>query len=56
VEEEGGTALAIRVEITDGERVQAAVGRVANELGAPRALVNNAGVTPDDLVFQNDRN
>jgi 3-oxoacyl-[acyl-carrier protein] reductase len=56
VEEEGGTALAIRVEITDGERVQAAVGRVATELGALRALVNNAGVTPDDLVFQNGRN
>ena len=53
--EEGGTALAIRVEITDGERVQAAVGRVATELGAPRALVNNAGATPDNLVFQNDR-
>ena len=56
VEEEGGTALAIRVEITDGERVEATVGRVATELGAPRALVNNAGVTPDNLVFQNDRN
>jgi 3-oxoacyl-[acyl-carrier protein] reductase len=46
VEEEGGTALALRVEITDGERVQAAVGRVATELGALRALVNNGGRDP----------
>jgi 3-oxoacyl-[acyl-carrier protein] reductase len=56
VEKEGGTDLAIRVDITDGERVEAAVGRVATELGAPTALVNNAGVPPDNLVFQNDRN
>jgi 3-oxoacyl-[acyl-carrier protein] reductase len=54
--EEGGNALAIRVDLFDGEPVEAAVGGVATELGAPTALVNNAAVTPDNLVFQNDRN
>jgi 3-oxoacyl-[acyl-carrier protein] reductase len=32
--------------------VEAAVARVADELGAPTVLVNNAGVTRDNLLFK----
>ena len=48
----GGTALAVGVDVADEEAVPAAVARVADELGAPTVLVNNAGVTRDNLLFK----
>ena len=39
----GGQAIGVAVDVTDTERVEAAVQTVAAELGAPTVLVNNAG-------------
>ncbi len=48
----GGRALAVGVDVADGERVRAAVARVADELGRPGVLVNNAGILRDNLLFK----
>jgi 3-oxoacyl-[acyl-carrier protein] reductase len=48
----GGRALGVAVDVSDPEAVQAAVDRVAAELGPPTVLVNNAGVTRDNLLFK----
>ena len=52
IEAEGGRALAVGADVSDADLVQAAVDRVAAELGAPTVLVNNAGVTRDNLLFR----
>ncbi len=41
--DEGGRALGLEVDVTDRRRVFEAVGEVADRLGAPTILVNNAG-------------
>ncbi|MEV0265771.1 3-oxoacyl-ACP reductase FabG [Streptomyces sp. NPDC050617] len=48
----GGKALAVGCDVSDPARVDAAVARVAAELGAPTILVNNAGVLRDNLLFK----
>lgn len=48
----GGRALAVGCDVSDGQQVEAAVARVADELGAPTILVNNAGVLRDNLLFK----
>jgi 3-oxoacyl-[acyl-carrier protein] reductase len=48
----GGKAVAVGVDVADEASVQAAVERVANELGAPTILINNAGITRDNLLFK----
>ena len=48
----GGQGLAVGADVSDAEQVQAAVDRIAAELGAPVVLVNNAGVTRDNLLFK----
>ncbi|WP_055590870.1 3-oxoacyl-ACP reductase FabG [Streptacidiphilus griseoplanus] len=48
----GGRALAVGADVADAEQVQAAVDRIAAELGAPTVLVNNAGVLRDNLLFK----
>ncbi|TQS29349.1 SDR family NAD(P)-dependent oxidoreductase [Microbispora sp. KK1-11] len=51
IRSEGGTALAISADVADESLVGDAVARVADELGPPTVLVNNAGVGPrTDLV------
>ncbi|WP_214369465.1 3-oxoacyl-ACP reductase FabG [Pseudonocardia sp. H11422] len=52
IEAAGGRALAVGADVADAEQVEAAVARVAAELGAPTVLVNNAGVTRDNLLFK----
>ncbi|MFF5477707.1 3-oxoacyl-ACP reductase FabG [Streptomyces sp. NPDC012935] len=47
---EGGRALAVQADVSDAEQVEAAVTRVAEELGPPTVLVNNAGVIRDNLL------
>ncbi|MFE6099505.1 3-oxoacyl-ACP reductase FabG [Streptomyces laurentii] len=48
----GGTALAVGCDVSDAAQVEAAIARVATELGAPTILVNNAGVLRDNLLFK----
>ncbi|HEY0485688.1 MAG TPA: 3-oxoacyl-ACP reductase FabG [Mycobacteriales bacterium] len=48
----GGRALAVGADVSDSEQVQAAVERIAAELGPPAVLVNNAGVLRDNLLFK----
>ncbi|HYO36396.1 MAG TPA: 3-oxoacyl-ACP reductase FabG [Geodermatophilus sp.] len=48
----GGRALGVGADVGDAGQVQAAVDRVAAELGPPVVLVNNAGVTRDDMLFR----
>ena len=52
IEAAGGRALAVGADVADAEQVQAAVDRIAAELGPPLVLVNNAGVTRDNLLFK----
>ncbi|ARZ71309.1 3-oxoacyl-ACP reductase FabG [Streptomyces sp. HU2014] len=48
----GGTALAVGCDVSDSAQVEAAVARIADGLGAPVILVNNAGVLRDNLLFK----
>src|ERR687893_2380517 len=52
IEAADGRALAVGADVGDAEQVQAAVDRIATELGPPLVLVNNAGVTRDNLLFK----
>jgi 3-oxoacyl-[acyl-carrier protein] reductase len=48
----GGRALAFGADVSDAVAVQTAVDRVAADMGPPAVLVNNAGVTRDNLLFK----
>ncbi|HEX6471085.1 MAG TPA: beta-ketoacyl-ACP reductase [Streptosporangiaceae bacterium] len=48
----GGEAIAIGCDVSRRDQVEAAVERAAGELGALDVLVNNAGVTRDNLLFK----
>ncbi len=48
----GGRALAVGAAVSKSDQVAQAVGRVAEELGEPTVLVNNAGVIRDNLLFK----
>jgi 3-oxoacyl-[acyl-carrier protein] reductase len=48
----GGKAVGVGLDVSDAEQVEAAVTRVAEELGAPTVLINNAGITRDNLLFK----
>jgi 3-oxoacyl-[acyl-carrier protein] reductase len=48
----GGEAIAVGANVADEESVAAAVAKVNEELGAPVVLVNNAGITRDNLIFK----
>jgi 3-oxoacyl-[acyl-carrier protein] reductase len=52
IEGAGGTALGVGVDVADAAAVHTAVGQVAAELGDPVVLVNNAGITRDNLLFK----
>jgi 3-oxoacyl-[acyl-carrier protein] reductase len=47
VREAGGTAIAIRTDISDRAQVEAMAAKVRDELGAASILVNNAGILDD---------
>ncbi|MBM0227332.1 MULTISPECIES: 3-oxoacyl-ACP reductase FabG [Micromonospora] len=52
IEAGGGRALAVGADVADEQAVQAAVDRIAGELGEPTVLVNNAGIIRDNLLFK----
>ena len=52
IEAAGGRAVAVGVDVADEDAVEAAVARVAEELGAPTVLVNNAGIIRDNMLFK----
>jgi 3-oxoacyl-[acyl-carrier protein] reductase len=52
IEDAGGRALAVGADVGKTDQVQAAVDRVAAELGEPTVLVNNAGIIRDNLLFK----
>ncbi|MDC3724235.1 MULTISPECIES: 3-oxoacyl-ACP reductase FabG [unclassified Rhodococcus (in: high G+C Gram-positive bacteria)] len=52
IESAGGKALAVGADVADEKSVAAAVEKVATELGEPTVLINNAGITRDNLLFK----
>ncbi|TWG91888.1 3-oxoacyl-[acyl-carrier protein] reductase [Nocardioides sp. J9] len=49
---EGAKAVGIGANVSDGASVDAAIERVVSELGGIHILVNNAGITRDNLLFK----
>jgi len=47
-----GKAVGVACNVADAAAVEAAVGRVVEELGGLHILVNNAGITRDNLLFK----
>ena len=52
IREAGGSAIGVGVDVSDAEQVEAGVARIADELGPPVVLVNNAGIIRDNLIFR----
>jgi len=48
----GVPALGVAADVSDPGSVAVAVNRVRDRLGAPTVLVNNAGITRDNLLFK----
>jgi len=52
IENAGGKALAVGADVSKTDQVNAAVERIAAELGPPTVLVNNAGIIRDANLFK----
>lgn len=48
----GAKAIGVGADVSDATAVDAAVARVVEELGGIHVLVNNAGITRDNLLFK----
>lgn len=46
--------IGVGADVSDAASVESAVARVTSELSAPTVLVNNAGITRDNLLFKMD--
>jgi 3-oxoacyl-[acyl-carrier protein] reductase len=51
----GVRAVGVGADVSQAEEVSAAVDQIAAELGPPTVLVNNAGITRDNLLFRMDQ-
>lgn len=49
---DGGSAQPVAADVSQPDQVDAAVRAVADSLGAPTVLVNNAGIIRDNLLFK----
>ncbi|MEO9326229.1 3-oxoacyl-ACP reductase FabG [Nocardioides sp. C4-1] len=49
---DGATAIGVGADVSDAAAVDAAIERVVAELGGIHVLVNNAGITRDNLLFK----
>lgn len=56
IEAAGGKALGVGADVSDAAAVQNAVDAVAEKLGPPTVLINNAGITKDNLLFKMTEN
>lgn len=56
IEKAGGKAIAVGADVAVADQVEAAVEKVVADLGEPTVLVNNAGVTRDNLLFKMSEN
>jgi 3-oxoacyl-[acyl-carrier protein] reductase len=52
IESAGGTARAYGIDVSDESAVETVIGDIAENLGKPTVLVNNAGITRDNLLFK----
>lgn len=52
IDRAGGRAIGVGANVSDPGQVSVAVESVAAELGPPTVLVNNAGITRDNLLFK----
>jgi 3-oxoacyl-[acyl-carrier protein] reductase len=48
----GGTARAVGADVSDERSVASALDSIVSAFGAPTVLVNNAGITRDNLLFK----
>lgn len=49
IQQAGGNAIAVRVDLTDGAGVQAAADEVRSSFGVTHILINNAGIYPNQM-------
>ncbi|CAB4767251.1 MAG: SDR family NAD(P)-dependent oxidoreductase [Nocardioides sp.] len=49
---DGAKAIGVGCDVSNAESVDAAIARVVEELGGVHVLVNNAGITRDNLLFK----
>ncbi|MDR1915531.1 MAG: 3-oxoacyl-[acyl-carrier-protein] reductase [Synergistaceae bacterium] len=52
IRDSGGTAIAVRADVSDQNQVGELVERTERELGRVEILVNNAGITRDNLLMR----
>jgi 3-oxoacyl-[acyl-carrier protein] reductase len=52
ITEAGGWAVGVGADVSHADAVKSAVATVAEALGAPTVLVNNAGILRDNLLFK----
>jgi 3-oxoacyl-[acyl-carrier protein] reductase len=52
ITEAGGTAIAVGADVSDADAVAAMFAEVTEQLGPVTVLVNNAGITDDDLLLR----
>ena len=52
IEDNGGSAISLSRDLTDGEQVQSMVDTVIEKYGKIDILVNNAGITRDGLIMK----